>query len=256
MSWLKRFLGFMSNSDELLSDGVEEYNLEKVVEAVEQGADFNKLDINGKTYLMKAIPFTEIMEYLIDLGIDINAQSESGMTALHYAVVEENYDSVQLLLEKGIDTAIPERHGWTALEIAKKGQLGNIVGLLEGRNLSIVESSPYRGDLDIPAGTTNAISYDDIEDGDEIVVLFGKTTQPNYIYKRDGIEEWFNKKKSRGEVLTNPLTNEPITSQDDIERYTARIVTNGGRRKRYQQRKTRVKGIKKHKTRKNKKLLK
>ena len=67
-----------------------------------------------------------------------------------------------------------------------------------------------------------------------------------FIYRADGLRNWFQTRHATGQVITNPLTNLPITRQDQISRFTA-VVQQGGYRKRSKKAKAKAKA----RTRKN-----
>lgn len=57
---------------------------------------------------------------LIELGADLNAQTEDGRTALHYAARVDNIDVVRLLLDAGANKHIANAAGELPLDIAKR----------------------------------------------------------------------------------------------------------------------------------------
>lgn len=68
---------------------------------------------------------TEVVEFLLTLGIDANAQTSSGQTALHAAAEGEKVDVIKALvafheLGKGkIDFELKDKDGKTAFDLAK-----------------------------------------------------------------------------------------------------------------------------------------
>jgi len=82
----------------------------------------------GNTLLMSAVAGTniEIVKYLIEQGIDINAQNERGTTALIYccsgAPSRKNkmYEVIRFLLEKGADPSIRNNEGKSAYDYASQ----------------------------------------------------------------------------------------------------------------------------------------
>ena len=67
-----------------------------------------------------------------DPEIDINAQNADGFTALHYAVMYKEEEVVQhLLAHKDIKPGVRNKHGRSALDIARETKLVRIVRLLE-----------------------------------------------------------------------------------------------------------------------------
>ena len=70
---------------------------------VEHGIDINKEDLNGETVLFKACESgnKDLVEYLIKYGADINKESEYGETPLFRACDSGNKDLVEYLIELG-----------------------------------------------------------------------------------------------------------------------------------------------------------
>jgi hypothetical protein len=83
------------------------------------------------------------------------------------------------------------------------------------------DAAPHIGTKDVPKGSENFISRDDIEDGDEMVELHGN---PAHIYKKSSINQWISKRKEQfpRNPIKNPYTGENI-KQRNIKRYTARL---------------------------------
>lgn len=201
---------------------------------IERGADLNLRDLRRNTALHLAVEREnlESVRILIEAGANLDIQNVKWNTALHLAVEHNNSELVKLLIESGANQEIENDVG-SPLYLAQKkldagrgdhAELNQIIKLLQGGGPITIEAAEHKGDLEISAGITNAISYDDIEDGDEVVVIFGKTTSSNYLYKREGLEGWFTTKRQYNQPLTNPLTNEIIKKQTDLTRYTAKIV--------------------------------
>jgi hypothetical protein len=72
----------------------------------------------------------------------------------------------------------------------------------------------------IPSGSTNVISYDEIEDGDKMVNFHGEYDYGRY-YKRSTFNAMPRK--------INPMTTEPVRKRNIVD-YTAHIVPAGARR--------------------------
>ena len=67
---------------------------------------------------------------LLTNGEDVNATTEQGNTALHFAVATDNADITQVLLSYGADLNKANIKGWTPLNIAEKKQVPNVTPLL------------------------------------------------------------------------------------------------------------------------------
>ena len=69
-----------------------------------------------------------------DPNLDVNAQDDSGSTALHYAVMAEHEEVVEHLLSqkrrKPIKPFLRDKHGRSALAIARKSKLNDMITLL------------------------------------------------------------------------------------------------------------------------------
>ena len=79
----------------------------------------------------------EIATMLLYLGMDINEQqpvtsSSSKFSALHVAAQKGNEEMVKLLLAKGIDKTLRDKHNNTALMLAEKKKHTEIIVLLGG----------------------------------------------------------------------------------------------------------------------------
>ncbi|XP_075225813.1 uncharacterized protein LOC142326967 [Lycorma delicatula] len=80
------------------------YNKEHVSFAIQKGADVNICDNNGLTPIMYAILFgeksikTEIIFTLIENGASTDAVDEDGLTALHHAFFQRDYDNEEILV--------------------------------------------------------------------------------------------------------------------------------------------------------------
>jgi len=88
------------------------------------------------------------------------------------------------------------------------------------------DAAPHIGTKDVPEGSENFISRDDIEDGDEMVELHGN---PAHIYKKSSLNQWISSRKKQypRDPIKNPYTDE-IIKQRNIKRYTAKIKKIGG----------------------------
>lgn len=88
--------------------------------------DLNKLEYNDKrlspydfniklTCLMRAIIYKqdELIERILDRGVDLDIQDNSGNTALMYAIEAEQIETVKLLIQKGANVNICNKYRYS-----------------------------------------------------------------------------------------------------------------------------------------------
>lgn len=108
-----------------------EYNFKYLVE---NGANINQVDKDGKTPLIIAIDkrINEIVIYLIDKGANIDQEDNDGNTALFHSVMTGNYDITKHILERGASLNIKNKKGETPIMIAFEKRYNRIAKLLLG----------------------------------------------------------------------------------------------------------------------------
>lgn len=88
----------------------------------------------------------QVVEYLLNKGVNLNGQDENGMTALHFAANDGHSSSCSLLLARGANINIQTNDGATALFLAARGGFLPVCRLLLENNadfkLSCKQSSP------------------------------------------------------------------------------------------------------------------
>ena len=72
----------------------------------------------------------ENLRELLDSGVDVNSRLNDGSTALHWAVLRDQYESASLLLDKGTDPVALNRNGISPLFLAVQNGNEKIVSLL------------------------------------------------------------------------------------------------------------------------------
>jgi pimeloyl-ACP methyl ester carboxylesterase len=109
----------------------------KAKKAIIKGADVNALDIrqskSGRRPLNWAAFYghTEIVKLLIDNSADINAHNNSGYTAIHHAVENNQKETVILLIKAKADISIANNNGVKPIDTALNQKNSSIVDLLK-----------------------------------------------------------------------------------------------------------------------------
>ena len=100
----------------LLLNAISEGNYEMVLFMIDKGVDVNAKTNNGWTPLLEAVNAGEfrIASLLLERGANINAATRSGMTPLILAASEGPPELVRLFLSKGADPEARTRDGATA----------------------------------------------------------------------------------------------------------------------------------------------
>jgi len=102
---------------------------------LDEGSNPNIKNKHGKTPLMEAtnvdLVRSEMLNFLLAAGADLNAQDNTGETALMGAALWGRREVVAYLLEAGADPDITNKEGETARMIAFKKGLNTIVQMLD-----------------------------------------------------------------------------------------------------------------------------
>jgi ankyrin repeat protein len=77
------------------------------------------------------------LQLLISKGLDLNMQNSEGQTALFSSVFKKNKEILKALLEAGADITLVDEEGMTVLDYAREKNLPDIIALLEEANLRI-----------------------------------------------------------------------------------------------------------------------
>jgi ankyrin repeat protein len=110
-------------------------NLDVIKMLVEAGANINATGYDKRTALLGALernPNLDIARYLIEAGADVKARDNYGYTALHYLVKSEvdAPDIVQTLIDKGVDIEAKTSGCNRAIDYAKACNLSKTSELL------------------------------------------------------------------------------------------------------------------------------
>jgi ankyrin repeat protein len=107
----------------LLVEALARNHPDTVMTLIDCGARINKPDSGGNSPLMLAAGRPEaykVLKRLVQLDAAIDAQNNSGTTALMESIYRENIDATNLLLEYGADITLIAANGQSALHVAAK----------------------------------------------------------------------------------------------------------------------------------------
>jgi len=109
--------------------------VEKAKANVAAGADFGRKSFLGKPLLVSVSirGHTESVRYLLSLDCDPNERSTLDETPLMGAAISGATEVAKILLEAGADPKLENRHGLTALDLARKKGHQDIVELLDNQ---------------------------------------------------------------------------------------------------------------------------
>ncbi len=119
-------------------------SLETTKILLENGADVNANGNDGMTAFIQSTfgilskkVSTEVMDLLLENGADVNSalisKNAAGWTALHFAVVNGDYDLVKYLLSNGANVNHTSDEGSTALSLARQEKYKEIISLLKNK---------------------------------------------------------------------------------------------------------------------------
>ena len=95
---------------------------EEIKQLIEQGANIERRDSNGKTALMLAalLGKWQEMALLIDAQAELNAQDDEGNTALHFALDVGHHEAAALLISRGANVSKENNAGIAPLQMAQE----------------------------------------------------------------------------------------------------------------------------------------
>jgi ankyrin repeat protein len=171
------------------------YNKPVVLEAlIRNNVDLNQVTREGWNSIILAAVYdhVNILEILLENGVDINSSSEGkGLTALMVAIINDNHESLNYLLEQGADTEKANKEGWTALMLAAAGNKITIVNILLScgaevntrniQNVTPLHLAVYYGHVELVELLLSSGADKDVKD------VMGKTPL-DYAYER----QWDN----------------------------------------------------------------
>ena len=105
-----------------------EFGTDAQVKALVSSTVVDVPDGEGRTPLMWASFFarTELVNWLIEQGADVNRQDRNGYSALHFVAQERIADVATLLLDAGAQTEVRDRYGNTPLWTASFNARGDL----------------------------------------------------------------------------------------------------------------------------------
>ncbi|MFS0764295.1 ankyrin repeat domain-containing protein [Peribacillus phoenicis] len=103
--------------NEQLIQAVERKETERIRSLIEQGADINAQDSEGRTATMIATYNNDVetAKILIEAGADVNIQDDMKNSPFLYAGAEGYIEILKVAIEAGADPTITNRYGGTAL---------------------------------------------------------------------------------------------------------------------------------------------
>ena len=101
-----------------LIEAAEDGRTEIVRYLISKGADVNGKGIGGKTPLVAALTYDDVVELLLKAGADVKATNDQGSTAFHTAIYAGRLDAAEQLLQAGSDIEAKDTLGFTPLMTA------------------------------------------------------------------------------------------------------------------------------------------
>jgi hypothetical protein len=221
---------------------------------LQNGANINLRNNDGETplFIASIIGNSHDVRRLLILGANPNIPDNQGRLPIQVASLRANFGAhnrfsiIGFFCDRGFGVGSPEcqeYQAWLAnLPIADIYRLQRRHNGFEGppnfgNNAMNEEPQPQIIIPDVSQGPktvpkekmTNSISYEDIKNGDEIIVI-REANGSEFFYKVNTITQWFATKDAEGNPKTNPGSGSVIQGQDQVTRWTARIQ-NGGRTK-------------------------
>ncbi|MBN2594634.1 MAG: ankyrin repeat domain-containing protein [Sedimentisphaerales bacterium] len=187
-----------------LNRAVVDGDIDQVKSEISAGADVNTKDgRTGWTLLYIAInkKHTEIAQFLIEKGADVNIRDNRGRTPVHLAVETGQKDIVEALIAKGADLNVLDSNADNALTLARKNNQTEITELLLKNGAKEPDLSLLQRDrlYSLPGGQAGANSTGSYQARASSIPVSQSTAQvniladPNEIKSRiktfDGLEK-------------------------------------------------------------------
>ena len=112
-----------SDIQEELVDAVYDDDWKKVKRLISKGADITEMNSDwgddSALHVAASQGRTDVCEWLIKLGMEVNAQRMEGETPLHLAAGWKRPETCQLLINHGAEVNVENRKGETPLQFAE-----------------------------------------------------------------------------------------------------------------------------------------
>lgn len=158
---------FIDPSINSIFDAIKKDNFEAVKEFVKKDKTLvNKTDDDGETPLHVATMLDakiEIIQYLIEKSVNINAKNNNGLTPLHHAVRKSNLEIIKYLITKGAKVNEQDNNGYTPFHwavLASNPDIDVIKYLLKKNTDINVKAKNEMTPLDEANNTGNQIVID------------------------------------------------------------------------------------------------
>jgi TonB family protein len=170
----KAFLAALAAGDKLtdvdasgwtpLMYAASSYGDSPLSEIVKAGVDVNARSKRGETALMASAVTGMADEDLLNAGAEVNAVNDDGMTALMLLVQRGDPDEVETLLKAGADARIKDSKGRTALDYLNAANCGSPI---------VHEKDPQW--MTVCYSRCNALDHDDYQKSKRLLISAGAT---------------------------------------------------------------------------------
>lgn len=205
---------------------------EYMLELLENGANINLRNASGQTplFLASLYAIDDYVHTLLDRRADYIIPDNEGRLPIEVVALEYNginrinnkYNIIGQFCDRGANNPelCQERVEWVREAAERAAQLRLLLNHeLRDNNVPIlVIPEVSQVSKIVPADKiTNAISFEDIKDGEDIIVITEKGGA-EFFYKVDTITRWFAEKDAQRHPKTNPGTGLTIKDQNQLSR--------------------------------------
>lgn len=159
----KKELTFRMNKEDLLFEAVRDGWLPDVEKGL-MGCHVDCTDINGNTALHIAIDngHSDIIQFLLEKGANVNAKKTTGYAPLHMAVYSGQLDLIKDLIAKNADIQAVTNEGNTALHIAASYDYVEIAQHLVNKGIEVLKENEFGQDalaVAIEQNSSSVVSF-------------------------------------------------------------------------------------------------